>query len=129
LQQILFIVAGGSLGALTRYGLSKYISQNLNQIFPWGTLVINLTGSFLIGFFFELFDRAIIPVEWRSLITIGFLGAYTTFSTYSLETLNLLREGEIKLGLLNILASNILGIILVFIGMGCSRFLIKLVAR
>ncbi len=129
MQQILFIAAGGCAGALSRYGLSKYISQNVNVIFPWGTLIINLTGSFLIGFFFALFDKAIIPSEWRGFITIGFLGAFTTFSTFSLETLNLLREGEIKTGLINILASNILGIILVFIGMEFSRFLVKILAR
>jgi CrcB protein len=129
MQQILFIVIGGSLGALTRYGLSKYISQSIQGIFPWGTLVINLTGSFLIGFFFELFDRAMIPAEWRNIITIGFLGAYTTFSTYSLETLSLLQTGEIKAGLLNILMSNLLGIGLVFTGMQFSRFLIKIWVR
>ncbi len=125
MQQILFIAVGGSVGALTRFWLSKYISQNVKVIFPWGTLIINLTGSFLIGFFFALFDKAVSPSQWRSLITIGFLGAYTTFSTYSLETLNLLKAGEFKLGLLNILASNLLGIILVFLGMESARVLLK----
>lgn len=129
MQQIVFIIVGGSLGALARYGLAKYISQNINQLFPWGTLIINLTGSFLIGCCFELFDKAIIPSEWRSLITIGFLGAYTTFSTYSLETLNLLKEGELGLGLLNILVSNLGGLILVFLGMEFSRLLIKILIK
>jgi CrcB protein len=123
MQQIFYIAIGGSVGALTRFWLSKYISQNVNVIFPWGTLIINLSGSFLIGFFFALFDKAVIPSQWRSLITIGFLGAYTTFSTYSLETLNLLKAGEFKLGLLNILASNLLGIILVFLGMESAQVL------
>lgn len=129
MRQILFIAGGGCLGVISRYGLAKYINQSVNMIFPLGTLIINLTGSFLIGFFFEIFDKTTIPAEWRSFITIGFLGAYTTFSTFSLETLHLLKDGEIKLGLLNILASNILGIVLVFLGMESSRVLMKLISR
>lgn len=123
--QILFIALGGSLGAIARYIFSNIVYQHINDIFPWGTLVINLTGSFFIGVFFELFDKAILPTEMRSFITIGFLGAYTTFSTYSLETFNLLREGEISLASLNILGSNILSIILVVFGIYSSRILIK----
>jgi CrcB protein len=73
----------------------------------------------------ELFDTAIIPTEWRSLITIGFLGAYTTFSTYTLETVNLLRDGELKLAVFNVVASNLVGILFVVLGIYTSRFLLK----
>ena len=125
MQQVLLIAVGGSLGAVARYGLSTFVYHTTNEVFPWGTLVVNLTGCFLIGAFVELFDTAIIPSEWRSFISIGFIGAYTTFSTYSLETLNLLREGELRLASVNILASNLLGIVLVVLGIYSSRVLIK----
>jgi len=74
----------------------------------------------------ELFDRAMIPSEWRSFITIGFLGAYTTFSTYTLESVNLLRDGELRLATVNILSSNVVGIISVVLGIYSSRLIFKL---
>ena len=125
MQQILLIAVGGSLGAIARYSLSTYVMGALNDVFPWGTLVVNLSGSFLIGMFVELFDQAIVPTNLRSLVTIGFIGAYTTFSTYSLETVNLLREGEVKIATLNILASNIFSIVLVVLGIYFSRVFVK----
>jgi len=128
MQQILFIAVGGSLGAVARYAISTYIYQSVNEVFPWGTLVVNLSGSFIIGAFAELFETAMIPSEWRSLVTIGFIGAYTTFSTYSLETLSLLREGELRIASMNVLASNILGIVFVGLGIYSSRMIFKLIA-
>ena len=124
-MHILYIALGGSLGALARYGLSKWIHLSASDIFPWGTLAVNLTGCFLIGFFFELFETSVIPADLRSFITIGFIGAYTTFSTYSLESVNLLREGQIKLFVTNILLSTLLGLLLVVTGLYASRFLLK----
>lgn len=126
MQQVLLIALGGSLGAVARYGLSTLVYHQTNEIFPWGTLVVNLTGCFLIGILVELFDTAIIASQWRSFITIGFIGAYTTFSTFSFETLNLLRDGEIRLASFNIIANNILGIVLVLVGIYSSRVIIKL---
>jgi CrcB protein len=125
-QQVLLIAVGGSLGAIARYGLSTFVYHMTSATFPWGTLVINLTGSFAIGLVIELFDTAIIPTEWRSLITIGFLGAYTTFSTYTLETVNLLRDGELKLAVFNVVASNLVGILFVVLGIYSSRILLKM---
>lgn len=125
-QQVLLIAVGGSLGAVARYGLSTFVYQTTSATFPWGTLVVNLTGSFVIGLVIELFDTAIIPTEWRSFITIGFLGAYTTFSTYTLETVNLLRDGELKVAALNIVTSNLVGFLFVVLGIYSSRLLLKL---
>jgi CrcB protein len=125
MQQILLIAVGGSLGAVARYSLSTYVLETVNSVFPWGTLVVNLSGSFLIGVMVELFDEALVPTDYRSLMTIGFLGAYTTFSTYSLETVNLLRDGELKLASLNILASNALGLISVVLGIYLTRIAVK----
>ena len=110
MKNIIAIALGGSLGAVSRYLLSKYVSGYFGAIFPWGTLAVNLIGSLLIGFLFGLAEKTIIPASIRTFVMIGFIGAFTTFSTYVLESVNLFRDGEIKLGLLNIGISNILGI-------------------
>ena len=116
MKNILVIALGGSLGALSRYYLSKMITDYSGGTFPWGTLTVNLIGALLIGFLYGLFDRIIIPIEFRVFITIGFIGAFTTFSTFALESVNLLREGEIKLGLSNIIINNGASIICVLLG-------------
>lgn len=127
MRHLLVIALGGGAGALSRYGLSKFINQAAGTIFPVGTLFVNLAGSFIIGFCFHLFDTAIVPSDIRAFLTIGFLGAFTTFSTYSLETMNLIRDGEFKLGLLNVVLNNLFGFALVIAGMVCSRFLLKII--
>ncbi|HBE72782.1 MAG TPA: fluoride efflux transporter CrcB [candidate division Zixibacteria bacterium] len=125
--QLLLIAAGGMAGTLARYGLSRLVLRHVNDVFPWGTLAVNLSGSLLIGALYELFDRALVPPHLRSLAAIGFLGAFTTFSTFSLETVNMLREGEIRLGLANVLLNTVLGLALVVIGMHGARLMLKLV--
>ncbi len=126
-MHILYIALGGSIGAVTRYFVSKGIHSQVSTMFPAGTLFINATGSFLIGFFFFLFENTILPENLRSFLLIGFLGAYTTFSTYSLETVNMLKDGEFRAGLLNVLASNILCLAMTVSGMILSRVLFKLI--
>jgi len=128
MRQMLFIAAGGSLGAIARFGVSSAVHQLTSESFPWGTLVVNISGSFLIGVAVELFDGTIIPSEWRSFITIGFLGSYTTFSTFALETVNLLRDGELPLATGNILASNVVSVLFVVLGIYASRLLLRLFA-
>jgi len=128
MKEILLIAAGGSLGAIARYGVSNFVHASLDPTLPWGTLAVNVSGSFLIGVVVELFDAALFPVEWRSFLAIGFLGAYTTFSTYTLETVNLLRDGQLKLATANILAGNVAGIAAVVLGIWFSRFVVKLTA-
>jgi len=126
MQQILLIALGGSLGAVARYGLSTMVYQATSAAFPWGTLAVNLTGSFLIGVSVELFEAALVPAAWRSFLAIGFLGAYTTFSTYSVETVSLLRDGELRLAAFNVIGSNLAGLLLVALGIYCSRLFLKL---
>jgi len=94
-------------------------------VFPWGTLAVNFIGLFIIGFLFELFERIVVPTEIRSFLTIGFLGALTTFSTYGIETLNLLRDGEYGLGLLNVVLSNFVGIGLAVVGIVVARVVFR----
>jgi len=127
-KQIILIAAGGSLGAIARYGVSNFVHASMNESFPWGTLAVNVTGSFLIGVLVETFDASLFPVEWRSFLAIGFLGAYTTFSTYTLESVNLLRDGEFRMAAANILAGNISGLVAVVLGIYCSRFVTKIFA-
>ncbi len=126
MQQLLVIAAGGSLGALARFGLSSFIQQSTNEVFPWGTLIVNLGGSFMVGLLVELFDVAVIPSAWRSFLTIGFLASFTTFSTLTLETVNLFRDGEVRIGALNLIMSNVGGVLFVAFGIYASRFFLKL---
>ncbi|MBU1075696.1 MAG: fluoride efflux transporter CrcB [Spirochaetes bacterium] len=127
MQHLFFIAIGGSIGALSRYTLSRYIGQTANDLFPYGTLLVNVAGSFLIGFFFEIFNRSVISSDLKSLITIGFLGAFTTFSTYTLETVNLFRDNEIKMGVLNIVYNNSLAILFLIIGIYFSKVILKII--
>jgi CrcB protein len=128
LNNLLLIASGGALGALARFGISKFIGKIIGGPFPWGTLTANFIGLFIIGVLFEFFERSILPQSMRYLITIGFLGALTTFSTYGLESLLLMKNGQIRIALFNILLSNIGGLICVGVGMLFSRFLLKTLA-
>lgn len=125
MKKLLFIALGGSMGALGRYGLARFVYRFTGVVFPWGTLTVNMLGCFIIGFCYDLFDRSLLSAEIKSMVTIGFLGAFTTFSTYSLETVNLFRDGEIRLGVGNMLISNILGIIAVVLGFITSRLILR----
>ncbi|MCK4906067.1 MAG: fluoride efflux transporter CrcB [Spirochaetes bacterium] len=127
MKHLLFIALGGSLGAAFRYLISKNIQSIFNTTLPIGTLFVNAGGSFLIGFVFYFFDYVIISRDIKSFLTIGFLGAFTTFSTYSLETINLFRDGEIKLGITNLVLNNILCLVMVIIGIITSRFIFKII--
>jgi fluoride exporter len=121
----LSIALGGSIGALSRYYISKFITNMSGIIFPSGTLVINLTGSLLIGFFYAIFDKTVIPAEIRTFVNVGFIGAFTTFSTFALENVNLFRDGETKLALVNIIVSNVFGLVCVLLGMYIAELLFR----
>ncbi|RMH73168.1 MAG: fluoride efflux transporter CrcB [Gemmatimonadetes bacterium] len=121
-----WIAVGGALGAICRYVVSGLAHQLVPTTFPWGTLVVNLTGSFLIGFLWALFEELWLSPSLRLLIFTGFLGAFTTFSTFSLESTQLLRDNEIKLALINLIGSTVSGIMLVLVGFIFARFLLQL---
>jgi CrcB protein len=124
MQSILVIALGGALGALSRYGLGFWISSKWNQGFPLGTFIINITGAFLLGFLNILFiEKLTISPLWRIGIGIGFLGAYTTFSTFSYEVIMLIEGGSLLTAGLYTLLSVIIGFTGVALGVGLARIL------
>jgi CrcB protein len=121
---ILLVGAGGFFGAISRYLVDGWVSQLTGGRFPWGTLVINLSGSFLLGLLFALsVERAAIPSSIRAPILIGFIGAYTTFSTLTLESWRLVEDGSWALAIANIGGSMLLGLVAVVAGLTLGRAL------
>lgn len=116
MKQILVIFLGGGFGALSRFGLSKVISEHAGALFPVGTLTINVLGSLVMGFLFGFFDRMFVPSDLRAFLTIGFLGAFTTFSTYALESVRLMQGGQWRMALTNIALTNGAGLAALLIG-------------
>ena len=126
MTNLIYIAGGGAIGALLRYFLSGAVHSFTDSMYPWGTLAVNLVGSFIAGFIWCLSEDIMIAPHVKTFIFIGILGAFTTFSTYMLETLNLFRDGETGLALYNLLLNNFLGIIVVFPGFFLSQTLINL---
>ena len=122
--ELIAIAAGGSLGAVMRYGMSNAIYAWLGRGFPYGTLSVNVIGSFCIGIAFVLLtEKLTLGSEVRAFILIGFLGAFTTFSTFSLETLTLIQDGLLMKALANIFLSVLLCLIATWAGMVLARIL------
>jgi CrcB protein len=110
MDKFLIISLGAILGANARYWLGGWAADRFGTTFPYGTLIINVTGSLVLGFFITLVtDRFLVDPRWRLLVAIGFLGAYTTFSTYTYESVNLILSGQVWLGLVDLFGSSILG--------------------
>ncbi len=104
--QLAWIAVGGAAGAVMRFWVSTQIYTWLGRDFPWGTLLVNIAGSLVMGFLFILLtERLALGPEWRAALLIGFLGAFTTFSTFSLETLNLIESAQYLRALAYTLAS------------------------
>ena len=106
MTQLVAIAAGGAIGALLRYSVSTAVQGRTGTVFPYGTLTVNVVGSLLIGFLYIwLIERLAVGPAVRAFMLIGVLGAFTTFSTFSMETLNLMESGHLGKALVNVLAS------------------------
>lgn len=120
---LLLVGLGGFLGAISRYLVDGWVT-GWSDAFPFGTLAINVSGSFLLGVLFALTtERALLPAEVRAPTMIGFLGAYTTFSTYMLESWRLLEDGSWLLGLGNVAGSVLTGLIAIAAGLAIGRWI------
>ena len=118
------IAAAGAVGALARYGLEGFVSRRASGAFPWGTFAVNISGAFVLGFVFTLMTEQFAVAPWiRGAITIGLLGAYTTFSTLSFETYRLLEDGAIGIAAANAFGSLAAGLGAVYLGVVAGRVL------
>ena len=125
MNQLIAVALGGACGAVVRFLMSSGIYHWLGRGFPYGTLVVNVVGSFLIGLLTEalILQRIAITLEYRAAILVGFIGAFTTFSTFSLETLYLIEQGSLTKAALNIVFSVLGCLLAVWIGLLCGRSL------
>ena len=112
---------GGFLGAIARFVVGAYIGSKFGSRFPYGTFVINISGSFFIGLIIAFLERTAVSPNWRYLIPIGFIGAYTTFSTFEFETFRIVQDGDLWAAALNIVGSVVLGFLAVWSGLVAGR--------
>jgi len=116
MRLILIVGTGSFIGGICRYLLSTFIQSKSTSLFPYGTLMVNLIGCFLIGIIFGFFEKTQMSTEWRLLLVTGVLGGFTTFSAFSGETFNLIKNGHAGLAFLYVLVSIAAGISLTFFG-------------
>ncbi|BAN69427.1 fluoride efflux transporter CrcB [endosymbiont of unidentified scaly snail isolate Monju] len=122
MNQVLAIAAGGAIGAVMRFGVSSAVYGWLGRGFPWGTLAVNLLGSLAMGFLSVfMLERLALGSEWRAFVLVGLLGAFTTFSTFSIETLTLVQEALYGRALLNVLVSVTACVVAAFAGVILAR--------
>lgn len=122
-----FIIGlGGAIGTILRYVMGGLDYRFSNGVFPVSTLVVNVTGSLVIGFLWGIIDRFNFSPNMRMFVFIGILGGYTTFSTFSLETFNLMRDGEYRIAIMNAALSLALSVGAVFVGYIASKVLMNL---
>jgi CrcB protein len=119
----LFVILGGGTGALLRYLSTQLVNSVFKTQFSLGTLFVNCVGALLIGFLINFFDLYSLSAKWKLLLITGFLGGYTTFSAYSLETVQYFTSGNVKYAVANILANNVLCILFVLLGLWINNLI------
>ena len=121
---LLLVRVGGFAGAIARYLVDGWVSSAGSGAFPWGTLVINVSGSFALGALFALvMERSVLPADLRPPVMIGFLGAYTTFSTWTLESIRLVEDGAYLSAFANVAGSVAIGLVAMFVGIVVGRLI------
>ncbi|MER3522878.1 MAG: fluoride efflux transporter CrcB [Ignavibacteria bacterium] len=116
------VFLGGGIGAVARYGLQGLVYRVVPPTFPYGTIVVNVVGSFLIGFLMTFFnERFLVSPSLRVFLTIGILGGFTTFSSFSYETIMLLRDGSIAAAVWNVVATMLMCLVATWIGMAVGK--------
>jgi CrcB protein len=122
--QLIAIACGGAIGALSRFGLQQWIAILYSGRFPLAIFVANSIGSLILGLVYVLIvEKGLLPEVWRPFLMIGLLGAFTTFSTFSLDSIRLIEQGDLLMALGNIFANVAVGLIAAFIGMYIGRWL------
>jgi CrcB protein len=122
---LLIVGLGGALGAMARFGLGGWVQGFVDTTFPLGTMMVNILGSFLLGLSLYLLESTSLTTEVRSFVTIGFLGAFTTFSTFSYESLVLFQGGEWSRGAVYMGGSLVLGLVGVSVGLGLGHLILQ----
>jgi CrcB protein len=121
-QRLLLIGVAGLAGTLCRYGLSGFVARRVGETFPTGTLLVNVIGCFVAGvLLYTLNERFLISELVRTTLMIGFLGGFTTFSSFGVQTFTLMREGEMFFAVMNVLLSNVIGIASVWVGYSLAK--------
>ncbi|MGH6619612.1 MAG: fluoride efflux transporter CrcB, partial [Alphaproteobacteria bacterium] len=124
-MMLLFLAAGGAAGTLARYALAGWVYERTGSTFPWGTFAVNVVGSLVIGFTIRYLDAVMVTAEVRALLTIGLLGGFTTFSTYTFESVALIRDGEWILAAGYAIGSLVTGMIAVGVGLAAATLLLR----
>lgn len=124
-MKFFMIALGGATGALLRYLLSGLVYKFITPTFPWGTLFVNVLGSYFMGLLTAYSNVSIVSSNLKSLVLIGLIGAFTTFSTFMLETYRLFQDNEIKLALYYLIFSNIIGLCFLFLGFVSVRLILR----
>jgi CrcB protein len=123
-ERIIWVAVAGAAGTLARYGLTEWVKGQFGLAFPWGTFAVNMIGSFLFGLVWALAnERGILSSEIRLILLTGFMGAFTTFSTFMFETGNFLADARWGLAIANVALSLIVGLVCLFAGLGIGRLL------
>ncbi len=122
----LYIAIGGALGSVARYAVSGAVARGTNEIFPWGTLTANVTGCFVIGLYAMLTGpdgRLVVAPDTRSFVMVGVCGGYTTFSSFSLQTLTLARDGDLARASANVIVSVLFCLVGVYLGAAAGGYI------
>ena len=121
-MKLLLIALAGGFGTLARYGLSGLVQRMTGATFPWGTFVVNVAGCFLFGLVWSLLEeRLAVAGQWRAIVLIGFMGAFTTFSSFAYDSAGLMRDPQWGLAALNVIGQNALGLTCLFLGLAAGR--------